>query len=145
MKRSKRMQIVVELAERKERDAATACEKIRKLIDDETKKLGELQNYYLEYENSFSAATQNVRGADILRNRLFLQRLKQAVEGQQGVIAQFEQEYQTAKQAWLESRRKLQSFIDLVKSIKQQEAKLDEKMEQKLIDEWVNRINSNGI
>lgn len=136
-KKSQRMQIVSDLYQREENQAADVCEGFRLRIEQEVQKLEDLDSYYREYEQRFNQQRSGLRALDIVSSRTFLNNLNEAIKGQQHVIQQFEEQYADKKRAWLAAHLKRENMDKLVVKYTQQEKKQEDLQEQKLLDDWV--------
>ena len=139
MKKSERIQVVVGLAKRKEDSAAEICDNAKKVLEMEKLRLADLEDYYRDYESSFSRKTQGLRATDLINSRSFLNQLSDARENQKHNIARFEADFGEKKREWLRCYMKRQSLEELVERYQKQESVLADKKEQKMIDDWVNQ------
>lgn len=135
--RSKRLKVVVELAQRAEDEAANRFEAARKALDHEVEVLTEIENYYADYEIKFGAATQGLRAAQLMQSRDFLNRLSEARSGQKHQVQRAEKTLELVRQEWHKVHLKHKALKDLVAQYKVQEYLVLEKIEQKHLDEWV--------
>lgn len=140
MTRSKRIRPVVKLAENSEHDAAVSLGTSRKKLQDAEHKLAELIQYREEYNQQFNqSGGQGLRGVNINEYRLFLGRLNTAIEQQQLFIEQTRLEAEQQKQAWLGKRVRAQALGKVEDKYKRQEAREQDKREQKEMDEYASR------
>ncbi len=137
MKRSKRLQVVVELAT-KEKDAI--LEQVGRANQawlKEKQQLESLYRYREEYLAQFrSGHTQNMTAQRVLALRGFLSQLDQAIQAQSQQVAQqfklLEQQRQKWKQAWTKEK----SVQHLVERYQDEEQRLENKKEQRTQDEF---------
>ena len=137
MKRSKRLQVVVELAT-KEKDAI--LEQVGRANQawlKEKRQLESLYQYREEYLAQFrSGHTQNMTAQRVLALRGFLSQLDQAIQAQSQQVAQqfklLEQQRQKWKQAWTKEK----SVQHLVERYQDEEQRLENKKEQRTQDEF---------
>ena len=137
MKRSERMKVVVELAEREEHSAATACEQAKQAVLAAKNQLSELEAYYLEYQGKFTRQKTGLRSSDIRTQREFLSRLSDAKSAQFHQIAQLDRSYDELKAKWYTAMLKRQNLEKLIETYRREEASVENTKEQKLIDDWV--------
>ena len=137
MKRSARMRIVVELAEREENTAAKACEEAKQAVLSARKQLHELESYYSEYQSKFAHQKNGLRSRDMQSQREFLSRLSSAKESQALHIGELDKVYEALKGKWYTCMIKRQNLEKLIASYKLEEASVENLKEQKIIDDWV--------
>lgn len=134
MKRSQRIQKLVELSQKKEDNVARLLARQQAKVEQEKQKLQQLEEYASQYESE-----RNLLGLSpylVTNYQHFVSRLEQAVQQQKGAISQSEHQANQAQQQWLIARAKTKS-MDLVKGKHaEQERILEDKLEQKQIDEF---------
>jgi len=135
--RSQRLQVVIDLAEKAESEAARRFEAAKKMLAQEFSTLGEIEEYYSEYKNKFGNQRTGVRAADLMSSREFLGRLSQARDGQRLQVDIAEKNLEAAREAWRQAHLKHKGLCNLVEQYRHEEWKLLEKIEQKNLDEWV--------
>ncbi|TBR43175.1 flagellar export protein FliJ [Marinomonas agarivorans] len=146
MKRSKRMQILVDIAKSKEDQAAKLLAQQRLKLASDKEQLEQLKEYANQYESERNLLGLN---ANLIANyQHFVTRLEQAVQQQNMAITQAEQQTSFALGQWLEARAKTQSMHALQQKHVKQEEKQEEKREQSQLDEFAMRryldIKPNG-
>jgi len=137
MKRSSRIAVVLDIERRQEEALARTFEQSRMRLDTEKQKLSELERYYDEYSQQFQARTQCIRAAEINASREFLQQMNLVKQQQGGQIAMAERAQDDAMKAWHGQHLKYVNLQKLVAKIRADETALEDKQEQKLIDDWV--------
>lgn len=151
MKRSERLKPIIALAEQKERDAASALGFLKSKIDAEEQKKAQLQTYGLEYHQQIiESGKQGVSGATLRRHYEFMTKLNDASQQQNGHIKELEQQVSQVQQYWLTTQGKLRAFENLVEKAKKEEQLLQDKQEQKVMDEltsqaYARRHQSSGF
>lgn len=141
IKRSARLGIVLELAEREERRATEQVHTWQARLHDEQQRLLELKSYYEEYEEIFRQRRGGIKAYDIARERQFLIELTNMQVRQRQQIALVEKGLEKKLELWRECHLKHQSLENLIARIQGEEnAELD-KVEQKLLDEWFARAS----
>lgn len=143
MKRSQRLKIVVDIAQREQEKSARAFQQARDAHQQEITKLEELERYYQDYEKSFSAKTAGLRASDIANARALLQQIVAVQEGQKLQISNARQIMEQAKKEWHLNRLKCENLEGLIKRYRVEEDKEAEVLEQKIMDEWVSQNNVN--
>lgn len=134
MKRSLRIQKLVELSQKKEDTVAQLLARQKAKVEQEKQKLLQLEEYASQYESE-----RNLLGLSpylVTNYQHFVSRLEQAMQQQKGAIKQSEQQANLAQQQWLTARAKTKS-MDLVKDkhVKQEQL-VEDKQEQRQSDEF---------
>ncbi|PYF81749.1 MULTISPECIES: flagellar export protein FliJ [Marinomonas] len=137
MKKSQRMQILVDLAKRKEDSAAQqlARDKAKVLYDEQ--KLQELREYAEQYESE-----RNLLGlsAYLTTNyQHFVTRVQQAIAQQEAAIGRSEQQANMSMRRWLQARTKTKSMDWLKEKNHKAELLVETKQEQRQSDEFAMR------
>ncbi|GAB3480918.1 hypothetical protein GCM10027340_12550 [Marinomonas epiphytica] len=131
------MQILVDLAQRKEDAVASQLARDRSKVAESKQKLAELKEYAAQYESE-----RNLLGlsAYLTTNyQHFVNRVQQAVMQQEQAVGRAEQQAEMTMRRWLEARSQTQS-MDWLKDKKVKiEQVADEKLEQKQSDEFAMR------
>ncbi len=136
MKRSIRMKVVVDLAQRQEDAAAKQFKQCQEALQQELQRLDELKTYYDDYEAKFNSKTGGLRANEIADSRLFLQRLNDAQSAQQLNIQRIKAEFDRAKLIWHQAHLKRQNLCDLVVRYREEEQLDQDRLEQKGLDDW---------
>lgn len=138
--KSQRLNIVLELAERDEREATDAVQLFRKRLQEEQQRLNELKVYYREYEEQFSRQRSGIRASDIANQRQFLVELTHMQSRQAQQIMIVEKGLNQKLEVWRRCHLKYQALEQLIARLKKEENQLLDKKEQKLLDEWFARV-----
>ena len=138
MQRSKRMKVVVDMAQRAEDDAASQLEKCRRAFDEEQQRLTDLEQYYSEYDQRFQNSPA-VRADQLSANRQFLQQLRETCNTQSMQVKRAEALLEAAKGYWRDQHLKHRNLKQYVDKLRSQENAVREKLEQKILDEWVSQ------
>jgi flagellar FliJ protein len=104
MTRSKRMQPVARLAESRQLDAVRVMGEQQQLLDEQLRRLDELNAYRDEYARRFEDQTQSMVGLNVRDYRLFLSRLNTAIEQQTAEVDRAHAALEESRAAWRESR-----------------------------------------
>ena len=137
MKKSHRMQILVDLAKRKEDSAAQqlARDKAKVLYDEQ--KLQELREYAEQYESERNLLGL---GAYLTTNyQHFVTRVQQAIAQQEAAIGRSEQQADMSMRRWLQARTKTKSMDWLKEKNYKAELLVETKQEQRQSDEFAMR------
>lgn len=141
VRRSERLGIVLELAERDEREATKQVQSWQARLHDEQQRLLELKSYYQEYEELFRQRRAGIRAQDIAREREFLIELTHMQGRQTQQIALVEKGLDQKLNRWRECHLKHQSLEKLIQRLQKEEDRELDKVEQKLLDEWFARVS----
>jgi len=134
-KRSQRMQLIVDLARRKEDDALKKLLSSQQILQQNQQRLMDIQNYYSEYHSEVSVTGQSFDPELFQRTRQFLAKLDSALDQQKQQIYIDQQRVDADTQAWRQLRLKTESLISYKKRCEQQEQREDDQREQKALDE----------
>lgn len=134
---SQRLSVVVDMARRKEDDAAKRLELKRRQLDDEVQRLEDLKEYYQEYEVRFKQNQTAVRAQEFAKKRDFLNQLSQSCDIQKLQVQHVQNEFNAAINEWHQCHLKTEKLNEYVDTLTQQEKTALEKKEQKRVDEWV--------
>lgn len=135
MTRSKRMQSVVEVTERREREAAKRLGEAQQRVQAGEHQLNELIRYRDEYTQQF-ANGGSLAAARLRDYRIFLDRLNQAVEQQRALVMRARQEVDVQRQHWLDSHMRVQALGKVVERYRDEERSLSERRLQKEADQY---------
>ena len=126
----------------KEVDEATeSLAKAMKLANEAQAKQDMLNEYRLDYVKNLNKILEAGMGAEAYQNfQNFFGKLDQAIAGQQEVVELALQQVKVQKQLWQESQRKKLSYEVLSDRSEKRELKVEQKKDQKLMDEFAMRI-----
>ncbi|MCK7543453.1 flagellar export protein FliJ [Marinobacter bryozoorum] len=134
--RSERLQVVLELEERKEQQALDRMNEVRRQWQAEQDRLAELQSYQQEYHQQMRQQQQGTVPVSRLQGwQSFIARLDLLIGEQQARASQAEQRVEQARQQWQqawERRRGMERYID---TCRVQEQRARDLAEQKQADE----------
>jgi flagellar FliJ protein len=137
MKKSRRMQILVDLAKGKEDSAAQQLARDKAKVQYDLQKLSELREYAGQYESE-----RNLLGlsAYLTTNyQHFVDRVRQAIVQQESAVGRSEQQADMSMRRWLQARSKTKSMDWLKEKNHKAELVLEEKQEQRQSDEFAMR------
>lgn len=109
-------------------------------------KLGQLEEFRRQYEAERAAAL--ARGIDAARLRdyaAFLVRLDQARQAQISEIERVQAIFDASRARWLDLRRREQAMDALAERHARTEARRDQRLEQKAMDEFSQRRTANAM
>lgn len=136
MSRSKRLNLVLDLAGRKENKAAEAFEMARRLWAEDQEKMQDLQRYYSDYEHAFTQPAARMRAQDIVQQRGFLTQLAEALRQQQQVVDHRRSIADTKQSDWQSARLKRRALEELIGRLRADEQRALTRKEEKMLDEW---------
>lgn len=101
MLRSRRLEVVLSLEERKEQEALERMGEARKLVEQQREQVQNLNRYQQEYRDQIRNSQQGVVQVSRLQAwQAFIAQLDQVIRQQQKQLAQAEQVFETRKQEW---------------------------------------------
>ncbi|MFM2087584.1 MAG: hypothetical protein RLZZ237_2453 [Pseudomonadota bacterium] len=131
---------LIDLAQRETDDCAKRLGAALKALDDCKEKLEMLSGYRDDYAQRFEASMANGITPMAYRNfQAFMQKLDNAILGQQQVVNHAQARSETEKVRWQDAERKRMSYTTLDKRAQEQALKLENKRDQKAMDEHAAR------
>lgn len=130
-----------DIASKEVDEAAVALAKAMKLANEALAKQDMLNEYRLDYVRNLNKILEAGMGAKSYQNfQNFFGKLDQAIAGQQEVVELANQQVKIQKQLWQESQRKKLSYEVLTDRSEKRILKVEQKKDQKLMDEFAMRI-----
>ena len=136
MDKPKRFAGLKDLAGDKERKAAQRLADALTALNEKKQELAQLKSYLDDYQAAPVAPTDTARLENL---RLFMSRLSQAIEAQEGDLAQAEARYQDEADRWKALKAQTQALDQLVDKYTRQAQYADQEREQKELDEQAAR------
>ena len=134
-KKSDRLKIVLDLAERKEKTAMEALSKKRRYRDEQLAQLESLKHYHFQYLDDIRTKTDQVSSTFSLQANLqFLTQVDTAIQQQENVLKIAENEFSNASDVWMVLHQKRKGMSDLIESYKKSEMQIADKKEQQQIE-----------
>ena len=131
MKRSQRLQTIVDLHVRQEKDALQIMGRCQQQLQEQQNQLTHLQTYRGEYLQKLAERQQlGMNVSQLLEFRAFADKLDIAIEGQHRAVLAQEREYQRAQIKWEECHQRTKSLEKLSELALAEEIKLENKREQ---------------
>ncbi|GIZ12175.1 flagellar export protein FliJ [Pseudomonas sp. NCCP-436] len=141
LSRAKRLQPVVDMAEKAERDAARQLGHCQGVVSQAEAKLGELERYRDDYQQQWiNQGSQGVSGQWLINYQRFLTQLELAVEQQWQSIQWHKANLEKARAAWQQRYARLEGLRKLVQRYLNEARLAEDKREQKLLDELAQRL-----
>ncbi len=138
MRRSKRMQSIVNIASNEEDVAAKGLAEAINNLDRQGVALQELISFREDYSRKFHK-TVNTNALAIQQFHHFVSQLNQGIEHQQKILLQAEDAIEEQRQLWIERHNRTRALNKVVENYVRQEHESEEKLEQKLLDEYAMR------
>lgn len=136
MTKSKRLQPVQRLSESREQDAARALGNSIQTVEDQERRLAELEQYRDEYHKYVQQRGEaGVMAAKLLELQRFLGNLNQAIEQQKQVVEAVRHEREQKRRSWQQAHGKSKAVGKVVDRYRTEEQLAANKREQKEIDE----------
>jgi flagellar FliJ protein len=131
------LQLVYEQREKQVEQALQAYKKAQQLLFEQRNQLQNLHQYRRQYASQLTAkGSQGLSIADLSKYQQFIVQLDQGISKQQQGLVKFEYDVHTQKKLWLESQVKCKAMAMLLEKKAQQKAKVAERKEQQLLDEF---------
>ena len=144
MKRSQRLQTIIDLHVRQEKDALQILGHCQQQLQEQQTQFEHLQTYRMEYQAKLAERQQvGMNVNQLLEFRAFADKLDKAIEGQRQAVIQHEREYQRARSAWEERHQRTKSLEKLGELALAEERKIENKREQNEQDARAARTNRN--
>jgi len=137
--RSKRIQLVIDLAQREQETAAEQFQQATGFCDMQRKKLNELKDYYAFYEQRSNSISTGIRATALIQSRAFLAQLHTAIDVQHQQLHLAEKKVLEARDLWHKHYLKLQSMQELQQRYQKEESSERDRREQKMLDDWVSQ------
>ncbi|SFR41827.1 flagellar FliJ protein [Marinobacter gudaonensis] len=136
MLRSRRLEVVLTLEERKEQEALERMGEARKQVEQQREQVENLHRYQQEYRDQIRSSQQGVVQVTRLQAwQAFIAQLDQVIRQQQKQLEQAEKVFETRKKAWQEAWERRRGMEKYIESCRQQEQREQDLREQKLADE----------
>ena len=131
---------LIELAMRETDDAAKRLGLAIRATEDTEQKLAMLMQYRDEYAARFQASmTAGLTTMGYRNFQLFLDKLDDAITGQQQIVMQSKRKVEAERSIWQQSERKRMSYDTLANRAHKEEQRKESKREQKNTDEQATR------
>ena len=141
MKKSKRIQPIIRVAESKEQRAAVELGRAQNQLQEQVKRLQDLQSYQQEYRTRLQETGRNGISISKLQSfRSFLDKLEIALVQQKQAVTMAEELVASRKQQWFASRDKVKIYNNVATKYVNAELRQEEKQEQKDSDERAQRL-----
>jgi flagellar FliJ protein len=144
--RAARLAPVVEMAERAEREAARMLGRCQGQLTQAEMKLGELERYRSDYQQQWiEEGRRGVSGQWLMNYQRFLSQLESAIGQQLQSVKWHRDNLDKARAAWQQRYARLEGLRKLVQRYLDEARAADDKREQKLLDELVQRLPARDL
>lgn len=140
MKRSVRLQVVLQLFQQKEDQALQGVQLATQDVEQQKLQLSSLVDYQNEYYRSSGDTQQAVSIMQWRRLQDYIEQLKGIIAKQKYQVQLSEVALQRAQDAWREAHLKRKSMESMIEKIVVQEVLDADKKEQKYLDELVQQL-----
>ncbi len=134
-KRSQRMLLVQQMAEREEETAASQLQLSRQQVTQAEQQLQQIESYQRDYKASLNERRGGISIQTMMNDRLFLQQLNQALNGQQAQLKQLQNNEERALNHWQQCYHRRRNIEQLIGKLRRLEGEAEEKQLQKQMDE----------
>jgi flagellar FliJ protein len=133
--RAKRMQLVLNLAQKQEDEAANKLSRYREQLAQEQRQLVELREYAGQYLNAQGALRQGVLAHELINYSSFIHRLNEACTEQEAKVARMTKLLDSLQQQWRIKHQKRKSIEELIVRLQHEDNLIADKRLQKELDE----------
>ena len=143
--RAARLAPVVDMAEKTEKAAAQRLGHFQGQVNLANSKLGDLENFRGEYQSQWiERGSQGVTGQWLRNYQYFLNQLETAVGHQRQSLVWHENNLNKARETWQQAYARVEGLRKLVQRYAEEARQLEDKREQKLMDELSQRLPRNN-
>lgn len=141
MLRSKRLQVVLTMEERREKAALEKLADARRQWDEQQQRLNELRTYHADYREQIRRNQQGVVQVSQLQGwQAFVAQLDQIILRQERLVAQAATVMEQCRQAWLQAYERRRGMEKYIVRCRDQEQREQDTREQKQLDDAANRL-----
>ncbi|MDD2834262.1 MAG: flagellar export protein FliJ [Methylotenera sp.] len=138
------LKMLDEIAAKEVELATEALARAMKEVNEAQSKFDMLIDYRKGYLDSLSTSLAKGMNAETYQNfQNFLKKLDHAIAGQKDVVTYAEQHVKVSRELWQESQRKKLSYDVLIERSDKRASKVEQKKDQKMMDEFATRITRN--
>ncbi|RDL43656.1 flagellar export protein FliJ [Marinomonas piezotolerans] len=138
MKKSQRMQILVDVSKRKEDEVVKMLARDQTRLQQDQQKLAELKDYASQYDQQ-----RNLLGLSpylTTNYQHFVDRVQQAIQQQETQVRRSQQQVDMTMKRWQDARAKTKGMDWLKEKSVDEEMRFSDRQEQKQIDEFASRV-----
>lgn len=138
MKKSQRMQILVDVSKRKEDEVVKMLARDQTRLQQDQQKLDDLKDYASQYDQQ-----RNLLGLSpylTTNYQHFVDRVQQAIQQQEMQVRRSQQQVDMTMKRWQDARAKTKGMDWLKDKSVSEESRFADRQEQKQIDEFASRV-----
>ncbi len=140
LKRAKRLEPVIQMAEEKEREAAARLARTQQQLQQAEQQLAGLEQYRNDYQQQWITRGQaGVTGEWLMNYQRFLSQLEIAIEQQRNSVRWHQQNVAKVRVQWQQLYARLEGLKKLVQRYHDQARHAADRQEQKAMDEMAAR------
>ncbi|MFB1011947.1 MAG: flagellar export protein FliJ [Thiopseudomonas sp.] len=140
LKRAKRLEPVIQMAEEKEREAAARLARTQQQLQQAEQQLAGLEQYRNDYQQQWITRGQaGVTGEWLMNYQRFLSQLETAIEQQRNSVRWHQQNVAKVREQWQQLYARLEGLKKLVQRYHDQARHAADRQEQKAMDEMAAR------
>lgn len=140
-KKSERLEPVKALREKQLKDEARKLALASQALQAATRQLVDLEQYLKGYYADPSRGVGQYKSAqDLMAYQLFIVKLNDAIGRQRQVVSIKEAGFKAQQMRWIEASANVQTMVRLIEKARVEEQKIEDKREQKIIDELSTRL-----
>jgi flagellar protein FliJ len=142
--RAKRLGLVLKMAEEKEQIDLQTWGRYQQQLEQEQATFNQLEEYMTEYRTTLTSNhAAAIKGGQVQNTIAFIEQIKEACGHQQQQINLIQQQAEGAQRVYLAARAKAQALRKLIEKLNAQASAIEDKQEQKLMDEFAARSARN--
>lgn len=145
MKRAKRLEPVKALMGETERECAQQLAALQSRLLEAEQRCQELKRYLSEYHSAFRQRASAGIGVNGIRDyQVFIARLGEAVQQQDGIVAQLRGDCERARAQWREAAAKKSAVGKVIEHARAEEVRIEARRQQRETDEHAQRLGGRG-
>ena len=135
-KRSNRLKVVLDLAEKRKKDAEKFLGEQLQRVENDKFQLAQLETYLTEYQQQYSVALQSGQSPYALQNfQAFMHKISAAIEQHKRSMQTNKNQLEQVRRYWAQMNGKFKAVDSLVEKAKDEELAAEDKALQKQLDE----------
>lgn len=145
-KRSKRLQVVLDLAERRKKDAERFLAEHLRRVEKDKQQLAQLEQYLIEYQRQYQAALQQGLDIGMLQNyQGFMQKIVATINQHKKAMQVNRDQLAQVRAYWVQLSGRHKALDTLVDQAVLDEQKAADKTLQKQLDERAQAVKTDWI
>ena len=140
MRRSERLQVVLDLENRREKAALEVFQSAQAELQRQQERLDELERYHEEYQQQLRGNTNRTMAASQLQaGQQFISQLAAAIAQQQRQVDHYRERADEARDEWRKAWERREGMARYIETCRERERREDERIDQKAVDEAANQ------